>query len=91
MKLVETKKGTIIEVFVKPNQPRFEFRVTVEEILVCSTEEPTKGRVNKEIVRELTKFFHSNVELVSSSTSRQKKFLIGLKRNKVEEFLANKT
>ena len=64
MKLTETKDGTIIEVFVKPNSPRFEVKVEGDEIVVHCTEEPVKGKVNKELVKELTRFFHSPVELV---------------------------
>jgi uncharacterized protein (TIGR00251 family) len=76
MKLTETKDGTVIEVFVKPNQPKFKITVDEDEIVVCSTEEPVKGRVNKEIIKELSKFFHSRVELVSGLTSKQKHLLV---------------
>ncbi len=68
MKLVETKDGTIIEVFVKPNQPNFKITMDSDEILVFSSEEPVKGKVNKEIVKELSKFFHTKVEIVSGTT-----------------------
>ena len=76
MKLTETKDGTIIEVFVKPNQPKFDVKIDGDEIVVFSTEEPVKGKVNKEIIKELTKRFHTKVELISGSTSRQKRLLI---------------
>jgi uncharacterized protein (TIGR00251 family) len=76
MKITETKAGTIIEVFVKPNSPKFELKIDNEEILVFSTQEPVKGKVNKELVKELTKLFHQKVEIVSGLTSRQKKLLI---------------
>ena len=65
MKLTETKYGTIIEVFVKPNQPKFKVTIDGCEIVVFSTQEPVKGKVNKEIVKELSKFFNSRVELVA--------------------------
>ena len=51
MKLIETKDGTIIEVFVKPNQPKFDIKMDGGEIVVFSTEEPVKGKVNKEIIK----------------------------------------
>jgi uncharacterized protein (TIGR00251 family) len=76
MKLTETKDGTVIEVFVKPNQSKFDFKIEGDEIVVFSTEEPVKGRVNKELMKELTKRFHAKVELISGSTSRQKRLLI---------------
>ena len=43
MKFTETNDGTLIEVFVKPNQPKFEVKIDGNEILVFSTEEPVKG------------------------------------------------
>ena len=89
MKLTETKDGTIIEIYVKPNSPKFEVTVEDDEIVVRSTEEPEKGKVNKQIIKELTKLFHTQVELVSGATARQKRFLIkGLKKNEAERFLA---
>jgi len=88
MKLTETKDGSIIEVYVKPNSAKFEVTVEGDEIVVRSTEEPEKGKVNKEIVKQLTKLFHSQVELVSGATSRQKRFLIkNTEKNTIERFL----
>ena len=88
MKINETKDGTIIEVFVKPNQPKFNVTIDGDEILVFSTEEPVKGKVNKELIKELSKLFHAKVELVSGATSRQKQFLIkGVGKNQVEQLL----
>ena len=76
MKLTENKDGTVIEVFVKPNQPKFNVKIDGEAIIVFSTEEPVKGKVNKEIIKELSKLFHAKVELISGSTSKQKQLLI---------------
>lgn len=76
MKLIETKEGTLIEVFVKPNQPRFSVKLEGDEITVLCTEEPVKGKVNKELIKELSKLFHSDVEIVSGLTSRQKRLII---------------
>jgi uncharacterized protein (TIGR00251 family) len=88
MKMIETKDGTVIEVFVKPNQPKFKVTVDGDEIVVFSTEEPVKGRVNKQIVKELSKVFHKRVDLVSGSTSRKKKLLMrGLTKAETEQFL----
>ncbi len=89
MRLTENREGVIIEVFVKPNSPKFEVKLENEEIVVRSTEEPTKGKVNKEIVKELSRLFKTKVELVSGSTSRQKRLLIiGVDKKKVEEILS---
>jgi uncharacterized protein (TIGR00251 family) len=90
MKLTETKDGTIIEVFVKPNQPKFDVKIDGDEIVVFSTEEPVKGKVNKELIKELTKRFHAKVELVSGFTSRQKQLLVrGIRKKEVDRLLQN--
>jgi len=39
---------------------------------VYATEEPEKGKVNKEILKELSKLLHVKVELANGATSRQK-------------------
>jgi uncharacterized protein (TIGR00251 family) len=88
MKITETKDGAIIEVFVKPKSPKFEVLLEGDEIVVRCTEEPVKGRVNKELLKALSKFFHTNVELVSGVSSRQKRLLImGKTKNEVEKTL----
>ena len=88
MKLVETKDGTIIEVYVKPNQPNFKVSIDGDEIMVFSTEKPVKGKINKELVRELSRFFHAKIELVSGLTSRQKQLLIrDREKHQVERLL----
>ncbi len=88
MNLTQTKEGTIIEVYVKPNAPRFQVAVNEEEIIVYSTEEPEKGRVNRELVKNLSKLFQARVDLVAGATSRQKRFLVeGLAKDKLEEML----
>ncbi len=76
MNLTETKDGTVVEVFVKPNQREFKILLEGEDIIVSAKEEPTKNRVNKEIIKELSKLFHSSVKLASGATSRKKKFII---------------
>ncbi len=76
MKFTETKDGTIIEVLVKPKSARFEVALEGDEVVIRCTEEPDKGKANKELFKALSKFFHTNVELVSGATSRQKRLLI---------------
>ena len=76
MSINETKDGIILTVFVKPNSPKFSIELNGDEIVVHSTEEPIKGKVNKEIIKEFTKLLHTKVEIVSGITSRQKKLLI---------------
>ena len=76
MNLKETKNGTIIKVFVKPNQPKFKVKIEGDEIIVSCTEEPVKGKVNKELIKEFSKLFHAEIEMVSGFTSKQKRLLI---------------
>ena len=88
MNLKDTKDGAIIEVFVKPNFPKFEVLLKEDEVIVRCTEEPVKGKVNKELLKALSKFFHTNVELVSGVTSRQKRLLLkDIKKSEVERLL----
>ncbi|MCW4009977.1 MAG: DUF167 family protein [Candidatus Bathyarchaeota archaeon] len=91
MKLTQTKDGAVIEVYVKPNSQKFQVSVEDDEIVVRCTEEPEKGKVNREIMKELTKRFHATVEIASGATSRQKRLLIkGVKKEEVERFLSEK-
>ncbi len=88
MSIKETSGGVILTVFVKPNSPKFSIELDGEEIVVHATEEPERGKVNKEIIKELTKLFHAKVELVSGATSRQKRLaVLGVKKAVVEQFL----
>jgi len=88
MNIKDTKDGTIIEVFVKPKSPKFEVLLEGNEIVVRCTEEPVKGKVNKELLKALSKLFHTNVELVLGATSRQKCLLLkDVEKSEVERLL----
>ena len=88
MKISETEDGTIIEVFVKPNSRKFETAIENDEIVVRCTEKPVKGKVNKELVKELSKLFYNKVEIVSGFTSKQKRLLIKcIGKSEVERLL----
>jgi uncharacterized protein (TIGR00251 family) len=88
MKIRETKNGIVIEFFVKPKSERFEVFIEGDEMIVRCTEEPVKGKVNKELLKALSKLFHTNVALVSGATSRQKRMLIkNASRKQVETIL----
>jgi uncharacterized protein (TIGR00251 family) len=89
MSLRETGEGVILSIFVKPNSPKFKIELDGGEVVVYATEEPERGKVNKEILKELTKLFHAPVELVSGATSKEKKlFVKGIKKQALEQFLA---
>jgi hypothetical protein len=76
MKLRETEKGLILDVYVKPRSKEFRIMVEGDEIVVHCLEEPVGGRVNRELVKELSRLFGKKVELVSGSSSRQKRLII---------------
>jgi uncharacterized protein (TIGR00251 family) len=91
MNIVETKDGVVLDVFVKPNSSKFKLFVENDEITIFSTEEPVKGKVNKEIIKELTRLFHNRVEIISGLTSKQKKIIIrNVGKNEVESILSRK-
>ena len=88
MSIKETKDGTVITIFVKPNSPKFTIEIEGDEIVVHATEEPEKGKVNKEILKEFSKLLHVKVELASGATSKQKQlFVKGFGKNQVKELL----
>jgi len=89
MKITEAKNGIYIDILVKPNSAKFEVQVDGDVIIVHSTEEPEKGKVNKEIIKGLTKFFHRKTEIVSGLTSKQKKlFVANLSKGEAEQILS---
>jgi uncharacterized protein (TIGR00251 family) len=76
MKIQKTKQGVILELYVKPRSREFKIVAEGEEIVVFCREEPVKGKVNKELIKELSRIFHKKVNLVSGFASKQKKVLI---------------
>ncbi len=76
MKINEAKDGSILEVYVKPNSKEFKIIVEKDEIVVFCKEEPFKGKVNRELVKEFSRLFGRKVELVGGFASKHKKLLI---------------
>ena len=76
MKLRETAQGVVLDVHVKPKSKKFRVEVDGEEVVVSCREAPVKGKVNRELLKQLSRLFNRRVELVSGFTSRQKRFLI---------------
>jgi uncharacterized protein (TIGR00251 family) len=90
MSIKETKDGTIITIFVKPNSPKFSIELEDDEIVVHATEEPERGKVNKEILKEFSKLLHVPVELANGAASKQKQlFVRGLTKSQVEQLFSN--
>ena len=76
MELQKVSDGLVVAVFVKPNSGQFRLKVEGDELVVMCRESPVKGRVNKELIKELSRIFKKRVEIVTGFTSRQKKVLI---------------
>ncbi len=76
LKIVEAREGLILDVHVKPRSGNFKVLVEGDEIIVHCSEEPRGGRVNRELVKELSKLFHKKVELVSGFASKEKRLLV---------------
>lgn len=88
MRIVESKEGAIIELSVKPRQLSFRISFDGDELIVSCTEEPMKGKVNKELLKQLSKSFKREVRLISGATSRQKLVLVvGATRGEVTRML----
>jgi uncharacterized protein (TIGR00251 family) len=88
MKISEAKESSVLEVFVKPKSKEFKIAVENGEIVVSCREEPVKGKVNKEIIKELSKLFGKKVELVSGFSSRQKRLVVkDIKKGEAESIL----
>jgi uncharacterized protein (TIGR00251 family) len=85
---VETKDGVLLDV-VKPRSGTFKTVVEGDDIVVYCSEEPQGGRVNRELVKELSRLFHKKVELVSGFASKDKRLLVrNAVRSEVEQVLS---
>ena len=89
MKLLETAQGVVVDVHVKPNSKKFRVELDGDELVVSCREAPVKGKVNKELLKQLSRLFNRRVELVSGFTSKQKKILIrDIEAEEVDRILA---
>ena len=76
MKLWKTAEGTVLEVYVKPDSKTFKIQVEEDALVVFCRETPVRGKVNKELMKELSRLFKKRVEIISGFSSRQKKIVI---------------
>jgi len=74
--MLKTDKGVILNVYVKPNSKEFKIITDNNEFIVFCRENPEKGKVNKELIKELSRLFHKKVEIAAGFTSKQKKILV---------------
>lgn len=90
MKLQETAQGVVLDVHVKPKLKKFRVEVDGDQVVVSCREAPVKGKVNRELLKQLSRLFGCKVELVSGVTSRQKRFLVsGIGAEEVKRILAS--
>ena len=77
-----------MDVHVKPNSKEFRISLESEELVVFCRAAPVKGRVNRELVKELSRLFKRRVEILSGYSSRKKKILIrDIEAEEVEQIL----
>lgn len=65
-----------MDVYVKPDSREFKIEVEENKLVAHCKESPVKGKVNRELVKELSKLFKRKIEIVSGFTSKQKRILI---------------
>ncbi len=78
-----------MNVYVKLDSREFKIEVEDDELVVRCKESPVKGKVNRELIKELSKVFKRKVEITSGFTSKQKRVLItDINLEKVDEILS---
>jgi len=76
MKLLKTAQGVVLDVYVKPKSEKFMVELDEDELVVSCREAPVKRKVNRELLKKLSRLFNRRVEIVSGFSSRKKKLLI---------------
>ncbi len=76
MKLLKTAQGVVLDVYVKPKSEKFRVELDEDELVVSCREAPVKRKVNRELLKKLSRLFNRRVEIVSGFSSRKKKLLI---------------
>lgn len=61
---------------MKPNSKQFRISVKSDELVVFCREAPVKGRVNRELIKKLSRLFRRRVEILLGFSTRQKKILV---------------
>ena len=76
MQLQEDPRGTILYIYVKPDQRQFGIKIQNDTLLVSCREKPVKGMVNRELIKQFSKLFKRKVEILSGPASPRKRLLI---------------
>jgi len=74
--LLKTAQGVVLDVYVKPKSEKFRVELDEDELVVSCREAPVKRKVNRELVKKLSRLFNRRVEIASGFSSRKKKLLI---------------
>ena len=78
--------------YVETNSKKFQIKIEEGEVVVFCRETPVKGRVNRELMKELSRLFRRRVEILSGFSSRRKKFLVrDIEAKEVEQILVDAT
>lgn len=85
----ETSDGVVLSLQVKPNSKQFKIIADSDKLVIYCREVPVKGKVNRELMKELSRVFNTKIEILSGFTSRQKKILIrNISVEKVNDLLS---
>ena len=78
---------TVINTKISTGKKEFkvEFDKDKNIVLIKTTQQPDKNKANKEILKELKKFFNSEVKIVSGLKSKEKKININLPKKKLKK------
>ena len=76
---------TILNAKVLPGKKLFavEYDKEKDSLIVKITQVPDKGKANKEIVKELKKFFKTDIEIVFGLKSKEKKIKFNLPKESI--------
>ena len=89
VKIIETDKGLVLDVYVKPRSNEFKIVVEGDEIVINCSEEPFGGRVNRELVKKFSRLFGKEVRIISGFSSKQKRLLVkDAEKKEIERVLA---
>lgn len=81
----------LLDLHVKPRSGTFKTVIEGDDVVVYCSEEPQGGRVNRELVKELSRLFHKKVELVSGFTSKDKRLLVrNAAKSEIEQALSGR-
>jgi len=65
--------GVVVSVSVEPRSKQFQLKVEGDTLVMFCRKSPVKGRVNKELTKELSRVFERQADIVAGFTSKQKK------------------